>query len=862
MSIRRFPWRSPRYKISVYLILVTFFVFQVVAAVAFTGWVSFTNGQKSINDLSSRLRAEASARVEQRLEAYLTKSQVINQMNAEAIALEKVDLTDPNSLTQNFWSQRFLFDTVCGSAIYFGGVDGEFTGLGWQEDMAWRIGRSGVATGGDFYRYATDNTGKPMVLAQKFDAFDPRIRPWYQAAIQSPQPVWSPIFPDFRRQEMKISLAQAVYDGDRNLQGVVGVDCLLSSIGSFLQEIKISRSSQTFIIERTGKLVATSAGTPPFNLSRDELKAKDSSFPLIRATSQYINEKFGDLRLLKTQQQFSFDFYQVRELVQVSPFSLGEGLNWLIVVVVPEVDFMENVYANNRAILILGLSSLAIAIVIGILLTHYLVKPILDTVQATVSLTEGDWEQRVPDSMVEELSVLSKAINYLAAQLRLSFNQLTYDATHDLLTNLLNQSAFRQHLKEAIANTNNLGNHNFAVMFLDLDYFKLINDSLGHLLGDRLLAQAAQRLTSCLEKNDTIARFGGDEFVILLANPDPNYPLEVATKILTQFEQPFNLVKDLVVVSTSIGIAYSHSSRRHPDDYLRDADIALYHAKASGKSNYQIFDEAMYTRILDRSRLEQELRQAIEQEEFVVYYQPILDIHTYEIVGFEALVRWQKSDNQLIYPGQFIAVTEESGLILKIGELVMRTACQQMQIWQQQSSLSPTIFLSINVSGKQFMQPDFIAKIRQILQDTKVSPTSIKLEITESLLINYEKTTKEKLINLSVMGIQLSIDDFGTGYSCLSYLHQLPIHALKIDKSFTDRLDSHGQNLEVVEAIASMAQKLNIDVIAEGVETMAQLIQLRRIQCPKVQGYLFSQAKPAQEITELLQKGTSILPLS
>ena len=426
----------------------------------------------------------------------------------------------------------------------------------------------------------------------------------------------------------------------------------------------------------------------------------------------------------------------------------------------------------------------------------------------------------------------------------------------------MNQSAFRQHLQAAIANTNTSENNNFAVMFLDLDYFNLINDSYGHLLGDRLLSQASQRLKNCLDKDDIVARFGGDEFVILLANSNSNYPLEVANKIFAQFEKPFNLVNYPVVVSTSIGIAYSHPSRQHSDDYLRDADIALSHAKSAGKSNYQIFDAAMYTRISERSRLEQELRQAIEQSEFVVHYQPVLDIYTYEIVGFEALVRWQKLNGQLVYPGLFITVAEETGLILKIGELVMHTACQQMQVWQQQFSLSPSIFISVNVSGKQFIHPDFIAKTRQIIQDTKLDPARIKLEITESLLINYEKTTQEKLINLSTMGVKLSIDDFGTGYSCLSYLNQLSIHSLKIDKSFTDRLGGHGQNLEVVEAITSMAHKLNIDIIAEGVETMAQLIQLRRIQCPKVQGYLFSQAKSAPEITELLKKGTSIFPLS
>ena len=404
--------------------------------------------------------------------------------------------------------------------------------------------------------------------------------------------------------------------------------------------------------------------------------------------------------------------------------------------------------------------------------------------------------------------------------------------------------------------------------FLDLDHFKLVNDSLGHLIGDQLLIAVTQRLADCIRSSDTLARFGGDEFMILL-NPImiSADAAQVAERILQALQRPFNLDGTEVFISTSVGIALNNSGNtsgnkngnkkgngdgaENPEAYLQNADTALYHAKAKGKAGYEIFDAQMHTEAVNRLQMETDLRRAIERQELELYYQPILETSSQEIIGFEALLRWYHPTLGRVSPVKFIPIAEETGLIIKLGWWALRQACQQMKTWQQQRGCQSMV-ISVNLSCKQFLQSDLLAQIEYALDETGLQPQHLKLEITESLFMSHSESTRFKLKRLRNLGIHLSIDDFGTGYSSLSYLQRFPISTLKIDRSFIHHLGQNFDNSAIVEAITVLAHKLGMNVIAEGVETLEQLELLRAIGCEQVQGYLFSPPIAATDAAALL----------
>lgn len=484
---------------------------------------------------------------------------------------------------------------------------------------------------------------------------------------------------------------------------------------------------------------------------------------------------------------------------------------------------------------------------------------------------------------------------------RLAEAQLQYDALHDALTGLPNRILFMERLEQLIWQAKRYQDYLFAVLFLDLDRFKLVNDSLGHMVGDQLLIAIARRLERCLHPEDTIARLGGDEFAILLDNVrDIGNPTRVADRIQAELALPFNLSGHEVFTTASIGIALSSTGYNQLEDLLRNADTAMYRAKALGKTRYEVFDTGMHTHAVALLQLETDLRRAVdglrlardyyvasseqEQHEFRLYYQPIVSLETGRIIGFEALVRWQHPDRGLIAPAEFIPLAEETGLIIPISHWVLHEACCQLRVWQTQllaglselnphlacawvpwgtlsSEVTPPLTISVNLSSKQFLQPDLVRQINQILQETGLDAHSLKLELTESALMENTESATAMLWQLKALGIQLCIDDFGTGYSSLSYLHRFPIDMLKIDRSFISQigvdtesnppgLNAHGISRQgpqltpraasIVQAIITLAHNLDIDVVAEGVETVRQMVQLKELKCKYAQGYFFS----------------------
>lgn len=431
--------------------------------------------------------------------------------------------------------------------------------------------------------------------------------------------------------------------------------------------------------------------------------------------------------------------------------------------------------------------------------------------------------------------------------------QLMYMALHDSLTGLPNRVLLMEKLEDALQETLKNDDYRFAVLFIDCDRFKVVNDSLGHLTGDRLLSLISDRLELCLRPVDTLFRLGGDEFTILL-NPIDGIEnaIETAETIQQQLTAPFHVDGHEVFIGASIGIVLGTSQYTQPEHLLRDADAAMYCAKDLGKGRYRVFDSGMHDRAVNFLQLETNLRRALERGEFKVNYQPIVDLQKGGIVGFEALLRWHHPERGQISPAEFIPAAEETGLIVPIGEWVLRQSCTYLRQWQCQYVHAKNLTVSVNISVKQFAQIDLLNRIDDILKDSQLDGRFLKLEITESTIVGNYEVAKTILEQLKTRKIQLSIDDFGTGYSSLSHLHRLPVDILKIDRSFVDPIDEDNDEREIVQAIVTLAHSLNMKVIAEGVETAVHVEQLRNLGCEYGQGYYFSKPLTAQVATALL----------
>ncbi len=467
----------------------------------------------------------------------------------------------------------------------------------------------------------------------------------------------------------------------------------------------------------------------------------------------------------------------------------------------------------------------------------------------------GIWRHRKKDGGIIYVEINSHTITFAGRHAEVVLandvterkwmeEKIKHMAFHDALTSLPNRILFNDRLTQALAHAHRM-NEMFAVLFLDVDRFKGINDALGHTTGDLLLREIADRLKSCVRDQDTVARLAGDEFTLLvLGITQAEHVIDIACKILGAFKQSWMISKHELYITASIGIALYPTNGEDAETLLKNADAAMYYAKEQGRNNYQFYTPAMHARTFEKMKLETSLRRALDREEFVVYYQPLVNISTGQVVGMEALVRWRHPDRGLLLPEEFLALSENTRIIVFIDELVLYTVCAQIKVWQD-AGFQP-LRVAVNISAHTFQQPKFVETVMSVLQKTGLDPHLLGLEITEGIAMQDIEATIQKLDTLSGLGIQISIDDFGTGFSSLYYLKKFPIHKLKISQHFVNGIVTDHNDKVIVSSVIALAQSLRFKVVAEGVENEEQLIFLKQRQCDEMQGYLFCKPLPAE----------------
>jgi len=647
-------------------------------------------------------------------------------------------------------------------------------------------------------------------------------------------------------------IVSAIYPLDINEQwvGTLGHDIPLKSLFNLLESISNKyEGNYHFLKDAQGQFIVAGPWQEELEEQTERFVPDENEASLLSALS----EPFSNRTSILSEVQFQGESYQAIAL-KIRP------MNWTYLNLVPTNEILSPlVNLLLRGALALVITVLLISVLINTSVRRMIAKPIQKLVERehTRSLLSDNEPEPFVSWGSNELSELASTLDLMHEDLEKETERIAFLATHDELTKLPNRTLLNDHLELAITHTQR-SNTKAAVLFIDLDQFKVINDSFGHQFGDKLLKCVAERISAELRKGDTVARFGGDEFVVVLTEIKELIDVShLAEKLLFVIKQPYYIDQNEFNITASIGISLCPDDSEQPETLIQSADTAMYQSKSIGRNAFQFYTKAIHEKVLRKHNLEEALRKALLDKQFILHYQPKIDLKTKQIFGVEALVRWKHPELGIVSPAEFIPLAEETGLIIDIGAWVLEEACQKIGQWSE--SYPWLTNMAINLSARQFQQEDFVTKIKSVLQNTQVDAGKIEFEITESLIMDNVNTAISILANIQILGISVSIDDFGTGYSSLSYLKHLPANALKIDRSFVSELASDEADQPIVRSILALAENLQLKVIAEGVEDEEQNIILTKMGCDYAQGYYYSRPLPANELLVLFENQQSEL---
>ena len=721
------------------------------------------------------------------------------------------------------------------SVLSFGSRAGDYTGIRREPaNTGFALMLKDDSTHGQLNIYQGD---RPGPMAATFPDYDPRVRPWYLPAAQSGRSAWSAIYTNHdERAEVTISAVTPVKAGPA-LLGVMATDVKLAGLDSFLREEPLRGQGVIFITDLEGRLVAQSEPGSVVSEGRDggqhgeRLRMSQSSSPQIRAAAFHVEQA-------PTESSSGFKITVDKALFfgRVTPYSDTRGLDWRIVALVPESDLMGDARLASQRALGWILAFATLCLLLGLWVIQWVTGAIQRAARAANQLALGEWDTHLaPVDSLKETTLLLRAFNEMAKRLQHSFNSLREQLIYDRLTQLYT----RHGLLEQAAWT---GPQPGVLCLLGLDGFRAINNNVGYGTGDRLLLAIADRLRAQFPAPVQVARVGGDEFALLWVDAAAPLAGTLGAQVLAAFATPFTFGADEVSVTASVGVVGGQLQGDNVPEWLRHASVALGEAKRAGRGQCVVFEAGMLAQSVERAKLATELRRALLQEEFLVYYQPVIDLASGRVTGAEALVRWQSPERGLVSPALFIPVAEESDLILGLGAWVLSTATRDLG--QRLAQLPADFELHVNLSTRQLIQSSFVSSLQQALHDSGLPARHLTLELTESQLIAQDGVTEDRLREIRAMGIKIAIDDFGTGYSSLAYLSRLPFDCLKIDQSFVRKLASSPQDAAIVAAILNMAEGFGVSVVAEGVETLVEARLLHTLGCAQVQGYYYGRPVP------------------
>jgi len=792
-----------------------------------------------IDQESVRLLDAITSTSRNRLASFLEAPFQIQRTVADAIT--RHGLYRPGNLQPVHEHLRGVFTELYGERaqiglLGFGSKEGDYTAIR-REDDRFRLILKDQSTQGRLYVY---EGASPGPVSASFSAYDPRTRPWYTPVLRSGEPAWSPIYTAVgERGDVTISAASPVTE-EEVLVGVVQADVRLDSLNRFLRQEPLRGHGQIFVIDSAGQLVAHSepgtvlAGRPDPLGPYERMSASASASPQIRAAASQLPQAQAGAS------DFRFTLGDTVHYGRVTPFSDVRGIDWRIVVLLPEADLLGDTRHLMRQSMWASIGIAVVGLLLGLWVLQRVARPILLTTAAANRLARGEWEAGLTQrSTLREPSVLIQAFNQMTERLQHSFRQMQEQLLTDQLTQLLTRRGLLERADWATPRP-------AALSLVGLDAFRAINDSVGFVTGDRLLQAVADRMRERMPQPVLIARLGSDEFALLHLDMDGVSDEAIGKAVLGLFATPFSAGADEVMLNASVGVVSGLLHGQDLPDWLRNASIALGDAKRRGRNQCVTFEAGMVEQSMERARLAIELRQALEKDQFLVHYQPVVELATGRVTGAEALIRWNSPTRGMVPPGVFIPVAEESDLILLLGDWVLRHATQA--IAQQLPALPMHFDIHVNVSARQLIQSDFPARLRQLLQATGLPPCQLTLELTESVLIEDDALTQSRLAAIRTLGVKVAIDDFGTGYSSLAYMSRLPFDCLKVDQSFVRTLLDSPQDAAIVTAVLSMAKGFGVTVVAEGVETEAQASRLRAMGCASAQGYCFGRPAPLEKL--------------